>query len=44
MLKLNNRYNEQQMTFLTTLSYLDPRIKGEVNPDMNLLKSKIKKL
>ena len=44
MLKLNNRYNEQQMTFLSTLTYLDPRKKGEVNPDMNLFKSKIKQI
>ena len=42
--KLNNRYNEQQMTFLSTLTYLDPRKKGEVNPDMNLFKSKIKQI
>ena len=42
--KLNNRYNDQQMAFLTILTYLDPRFKGEVNPDMTLLKSKIKKI
>ena len=42
--KLNNRYNDQQMAFLTILTYLDPRFKCEVNPDMTLLISKIKKI
>ena len=44
LLKLENRYNAQQIKFLSTLTYLDPRSKGEVNPDMNLLKSKIKQI
>ena len=44
LLKLNNRYNEQQINFLSTLTYLDPRKKGEVNPDMNLFKSQIKQI
>ena len=42
--KLENRYNAQQIDFLSTLTYLDPRKKGEVNPDMNVLKSKIKQI
>ena len=42
--KLENRYNAQQIDFLSTLTYLDPRKKGEVDPDMNVLKSKIKKI
>ena len=44
LLKLENRYNEQQINFLSTLTYLDPRKKGEVNPDMNFFKSKIKQI
>merc|ERR1712002_895301 len=41
--KLKNRYNDDQMAFLKILTYLDPRFKGVVTPDMTLLKSKIKK-
>ena len=42
--KLNSRYNDQQKSFLSTLTYLDPRFKSEVNPEMTLLISKIKKI
>ena len=42
--KLENRYNAQQIKFLSTLTYLDPRKKGEVDQDMTLLKSKIKQI
>ena len=41
--KLKNRYNDDQMAFLKILAFLDPRFKGDVTPDMTLLKSKIKK-
>ena len=42
--KLENRYDPQQMKFLTTVTYLDPRVKGLVDPDLNDLKSKVKKI
>ena len=42
--KLKNRYNDDQIAFLKILTYLDPRFKGDITPDMTLLKSKIKKI
>ena len=42
--KLETRYNAQQMKFLTTVTYLDPRVKGVVDPDLNDLKSKVKQI
>ena len=42
--KLKTRYNEQQMNFLKTVTYLDPRVKSRVTVDLLLhdLKSKVK--
>ena len=43
--KLETRYNVQQMKFLKTATYLDPRVKSRVDPELlHDLKSKVKKL
>ena len=43
--KLKTRYNVQQMKFLKTATYLDPRVKSRVDPELlHDLKSKVKKI
>ena len=42
--KLETRYNEKQIEYLSFSTYLDPRLKKKVNFNMHSFKAKIKEI